>query len=168
MMSIMHTHLRVPYEACVNHIRKNLRRNLKVQIIKPELPDKIQTMPMESIADLNIADMQEKACNRDNDTENCLFGTILYQQEKYKFHTHQSSYDVVLILRKMTYPFQHIKIMLPITSWNEQAEDKIYIPPEYTTDAKVIPVEFVWEFLSQFPVYLNQSVNEVDCDTELM
>jgi hypothetical protein len=154
----MYTHLRVPYDACVKHISRNLRRNLKIQVVKPELPDVVQVMPIDSISSLNITQMEEKAC----DTGECLSGIISYNNQEYRFRTHQWSYDVVLIMEKTNYPFHCIKLVLPITSWCSHREDKICIPAAYTTDKQIIPVEFVWEFLSQLPVYLHDTNTHTD------
>lgn len=151
--SSMYTHLRVPYDACVKHISRNLRRNLKIQVVKPEMPDVVQVMPIDSIRSLNITQMEEQEC----DTGECLSGIISYNNQQYRFRTHQWSYDVVLIMEKTSYPFHSMKLVLPITSWCSHHEDKICIPTEYTMDKQVVPVEFVWEFLSQLPVYLDDT-----------
>jgi hypothetical protein len=55
-------------------------------------------------------------------------------------------------MEKMAFPFSKMKIVLPITSYKGD-RDMIYIPPEYTCDERVIPIEFVWEFLSQLNSY---------------
>lgn len=151
----MHTHLRVPYDVCVRHINKSLHHNLTFQVVKPELPDVIEIMPIRNLRNLTITEMEEKDC----DTGDCLSGIISYNNEEYRFRTHQWSYDVVLMLEKTRYPFHQRKIILPITSWCSHPDEKICIPYEYTTDARIVPIEFVWEFLFQLPLYLDNCEN---------
>lgn len=152
MVFTLYTHLRVPYDVCVKHITKNLRKKLNVKIISPKVPDVINTVSLDEIS-LNIRNMEEKDCK----SHDCIEGTLYYKDELYTFKTHHNSYDAILIMKKTRYPFDTFKMILPITTYhnknteNNENNTKIYIPEEYTTDNKIIPVEFVWEFLSQLP-----------------
>lgn len=160
-MRVLHTKLRVSYDTCMRHISKNLRGTLKVHIVKHDTPDVVDILPLEAIRNMAITHMEQGDCNGGE----CLSGTMFFNNGFYRFCTHQKSYDVVIVMEKMIYPFNKLKIILPITSYSNPYDtntdntcSKIYIPPEYTSDAKTIPIEFVWEFLSQLPMYIDDSV----------
>ena len=153
MAYVLRSHLRVPYDNCIRHIQKNLRRTLQVHIISQDIPDTITTIPIDQIKNMAITHMEESFC----ESNSCLNGKIVYNHNIYKFITHHVSYDVVLIMEKTSYPFNKMKMILPITSYKDANMDyKIYIPPEYSNDEKIIPIEFVWEFLSQLQPYMYQ------------
>lgn len=156
-MSVFCTNLRVPYDICVTHIRKNLHKNLNVKIISQKKPDMVSTVSLENMKELQIKEMSETDCG----THDCLMGTIEYDGDLYTFKTHHNTYDVILNMKKTNYPFDMLKVVLPITTYradnkyeNHENDTKIYIPEEFTDDKKIIPIEFIWEFLSQLPSFL--------------
>lgn len=157
-MSVFYSHLRVPYDVCVKHIGKNMRKNLNIQVISQKKPDMVSTLSLENLKHVKIKDMCEGVC----DDHDCLTGTIEYDGDIYTFKTHHNTYDALLILKKTSYPFDVVKIILPITTYrdtyskneNHETNTKIYIPEEFTEDKKIIPIEFVWEFLNQAPSFL--------------
>jgi hypothetical protein len=137
----------------MHHIQKNLRSTLKIHIISQDIPDRITIIPIERIKNITITHMEEILCENNN----CLSGKILYNNDIYKFIVHHTMYDVILIMEKSSYPFTKMKIILPITSYkDDRMDNKIYIPPEFSKDEKIIPIEFVWEFLSQLQPFLYQ------------
>lgn len=154
----MHNHLRIPYDACAKHIHANMHRNLQVRVIPLGIPDVTYVLPIESIQEISIADMEEGSCE---DT-NCLVGLMSYNHQEYRFRTHQKSYDVVLFLESTAFPFERLKIVLPLTSYQDHMEGKIYIPTLYTNDTSVVPIEFVWEFLTQLPAFLYSTSDAED------
>ncbi len=156
MMYALHTHLRVPYDTCVKHISKNMRKTLQVRIVRQDTSDVVDILPLESIRNMAITHMQEGTCSN----RECLHGTMLFNENFYRFNTHQKSYDVVIMMEKASYPFNKMKLVLPITSYPVNNENyMIYIPSEYTSDEKVVPIEFVWEFLSQLHTYFGNNVD---------
>ena len=159
MMYTLHTHLRVPYDTCVNHIRKNLKKTLQVRIIRQDKPDIVDILPLESIKNMAITHMEEDICN---DSE-CLYGNMIFNGNFYRFNTHNRSYDVVILMEKTSYPFHKMKMVLPITSNQYEHQDNqdyiIHIPSEYTNNEKVVPIEFIWEFLSQLQPFLDTKMN---------
>lgn len=160
MTYTFHTHLRVPYDICVKHITTNLRKNLCVDIISPQIPDVVHKLPLDSMRSMIIKHMEETTSEHGD----CLKGMLYYKNDMYRFKTYHHSYDVVLVLKKTSYPYHILKMKLPISSCqphhmvdhhdNTYHDQIIYIPSEYTDDVKFIPTEFVWEFLSQLPSYL--------------
>lgn len=160
-MSVFYSHLRVPYDVCVKHIGKNMRKNLNIQVISQKKPDVVRTLALENLKKLQIKEMCENVC----DDHDCLTGTVDYNGDIYTFKTHHNTYDAVLMLKKTSYPFDVVKIILPITTYHDGAYEKntkIYIPEEFTEDKKVIPIEFVWEFLNQLPVFLKYDLEVND------
>lgn len=151
------TKLTIPYDVCVRHINRNMRRSLQVGIIRQNIPDVISTLPLESISSMEITYIEESECEVDE----CLKGTIMYEGNTYIFRTHRSMYDVVLIMQKTNYPFDKIRMILPITvgalsantNTNTNNSQMIYIPFKYIGEDGKIPIEFVWEFLVQLPNY---------------
>ena len=155
-MHALHTHLRVPYDTCARHISKNLRKTLQVHIIRQDKPDTVDILPLESIRNIEIVHIEHETCN-DID---CLHGNMVFNGNPYRFTIHQRSYNVVLIMEKTAFPFAKMRMVLPITSYKGD-RNMIYIPPEYTHDEKVIPIEFVWEFLSQLSTFVDSGI-EID------
>lgn len=146
----MHTHLRIPYDACAKHIQANLHKQLQMRVIPLDVPDVVYMMPIERIQDITIMEMKEGSC----DDKNCIIGLMTYNHREYRFRTYQKSYDVLLFLESTYYPFQRLKIILPLSSYDNAVHSKIYIPPRYTSDVKIVPIEFIWEFLTQLPAFL--------------
>lgn len=155
------THLRVPYDVCVKHITTNLRKNLYIDVISPQVPDVVKKLPLDTMRGMNIKHMEETT----SDHGDCLKGLLYYNEDMYSFKTYHQAYDVVLVMKKTSYPYHIIKMKLPISSFQKHNiadhhdksadyDEIIHIPSEYTDDVKIIPTEFVWEFLSQLPSYL--------------
>lgn len=152
------TKLTVPYDVCVRHISRNMRRSLQVGIIRQSVPDVISTLPLESIRSMEIKHIEEGEC----DIDECIKGTVMYEGNTYVFRTHSSTCDVVLLMEKTNYPFDRLRMILPITSCiaNTNADSqKIVVPTKYMGDDGKIPIEFVWEFLNQLPQYQGGDVN---------
>lgn len=159
MMYTLHTRLRVPYDTCVNHINKNLKKTLQVRIIRQDTPDIVDVLSLEDIKNMEITHMEEDICN---DSE-CLYGDMLFNGNFYRFNTHNRSYDVVMVMEDTRYPFHKMKMVLPITSSKYDLQNNqdymIHIPTEYTNNEKVVPIEFIWEFLSQLQSYLDTKMD---------
>lgn len=142
-------HLRIPYDACVQHISKTLHKGLQVRIVSPKNPGTTCIVPLENIQGLEIQDMKEDDCGY----YNCLQGTIGYDKRIYAFRTHYTSYDAVLLLKNTEFPYEALQMVLPLTTFPD-TKDRIYIPEEFTEDKTIVPIEFVWEFLIQAPRFL--------------
>lgn len=152
---MMATHLRVPYDACVVHIHQNLRNNLSFRMMRSDIPGVVHVMPLGSIKSMSITEMMENRCG----TTDCLSGILTYEHEEYRFVTRQDPNVVALMMEMTKYPFHHAMLVLPITLSADHSWDKIHIPVEYTTEDHVIPLEIVWEFLSQLPAYTKGEIS---------
>lgn len=151
-MNIPCTNLRVSYDVCASHIARNLKKNLRVNIISNKKYGMMLDAPIEHLRGLYIREMKE--------SENeCIVGMIDFENNTYSFHTHHYAYDAVMYMRNMDYPYDKIRMVLPITTYNDKKDCKIYIPEEFTNNVNVVPVEFVWEFLTQLSDFLEDDIN---------
>lgn len=151
------THLKIPYDVCASYIARNMRKDLIIHLVSYKRPDVISTISLENMKGLNIQEMKENDCGKNE----CLEGYLKYEGKTYNFKTHHYAYDAVLCMKNKDDPYDKIKIVLPITTYKERYDDrKIYIPEEFTKDIKIVPIEFVWEFLTQLPSLL-KDIDEI-------